>query len=156
MTTATNFLQPLFAGQPSRGRVVGSTPGFRHIIPFYIPSSPSWSKASDFDSDIPRFESLRGCQVNGDVAHQVEQQTENLCVVGSSPTVPTKKIQCGCSAIGRGSSLKHCTVWVRIPPSAPYNREMRERSNRPPWKGVRSAMGTRVRIPFSLPKDKLC
>ena len=27
---------------------------------------------------------------NGDVAHQVEQQTENLCVVGSSPTVATK------------------------------------------------------------------
>jgi hypothetical protein len=26
---------------------------------------------------------------NGDVAHQVEQQTENLCVVGSSPTVAT-------------------------------------------------------------------
>ena len=25
----------------------------------------------------------------GDVAHQVEQQTENLCVVGSSPTVAT-------------------------------------------------------------------
>ena len=26
---------------------------------------------------------------NADVAHQVEQQTENLCVVGSSPTVGT-------------------------------------------------------------------
>ena len=26
---------------------------------------------------------------NADVAHQVEQQTENLCVVGSSPTVAT-------------------------------------------------------------------
>ena len=25
----------------------------------------------------------------GDVAHRVEQQTENLCVVGSSPTVAT-------------------------------------------------------------------
>ena len=28
-----------------------------------IPPSPSWSKASDFDSDTPRFESLRGCQL---------------------------------------------------------------------------------------------
>ena len=26
----------------------------------------------------------------GDVAHQVEQQTENLCVVGSSPIFGTK------------------------------------------------------------------
>lgn len=32
---------------------------------------------------------------------------------------------------------------------------MREWSNRPPWKGVRSAMGTRVRIPFSLPKENI-
>ena len=37
------------------------------------------------------FESHRFRQVIGDVAHQVEQQTENLCVVGSSPTVATNQ-----------------------------------------------------------------
>ena len=37
------------------------------------------------------FESHRFRQVIGDVAHQVEQQTENLCVVGSSPTVATSQ-----------------------------------------------------------------
>ena len=36
-----------------------------------------------------------GSHFIGDVAHQVEQQTENLCVVGSSPTVGTKKFSPG-------------------------------------------------------------
>ena len=36
----------------------------------------------------PQVQFLLGAP-QGDVAHQVEQQTENLCVVGSSPTVAT-------------------------------------------------------------------
>ena len=31
-------------------------------------------------------------KLNADVAHQVEQQTENLCVAGSSPAVGTKEL----------------------------------------------------------------
>ena len=42
---------------------------------------------------VREFESHRFYQVYyADVAHQVEQQTENLRVVGSSPTVGTKFI----------------------------------------------------------------
>ncbi len=45
------------------------------------------SKGSGFDS------SAFLQKVIGDVAHQVEQQTENLCVVGSSPTVATSQLK---------------------------------------------------------------
>ena len=38
----------------------------------------------------PVSSNLTASTIIGDVAHQVEQQTENLCVVGSSPTVATK------------------------------------------------------------------
>ncbi len=52
-----------------RGSFNGKITGFHPVVKGSIP--------------LPR--------TNGDVAHQVEQQTENLCVVGSSPTVATKQ-----------------------------------------------------------------
>ena len=42
--------------------------------------------------------------MNGDVAHQVEQRSENPCVVGSSPTIATKHAPLDKS--GKVASLK--------------------------------------------------
>ena len=51
---------------------------------------------------------VRRPTLNGNVAHQVEQRTENPCVAGSSPAVPT--IQCPCGQIGKVASLKQRSI----------------------------------------------
>ena len=58
------------------------------------------------------------------VAHQVEQQTENLCVAGSSPARGTK-VNAQVAQLVGGSGLRSRTVWVRIPPWAPSFEDRR-------------------------------
>ena len=58
MLTATTFSAATFWQADPLGVRRGFESRLRRFILFYIPCSPSWFKASDFDSDIRWFESI--------------------------------------------------------------------------------------------------
>ena len=67
-----------------------------------------------------RFEPCYGDQFNAAVAHQVEQQIENLCVAGSSPARGTN-YNASLVQLDRTPAYEAVRLGIRIPRDAPNN-----------------------------------
>ena len=103
MITANPFLQPLFAGQPSRGRVVGSTPGLdtsscficshslmvEHclgmtgiVVRFYVGAPVSYALLAQFGSRQLSQKEFSGGSNPPEGTKYLDSNSNDSCIVG--------------------------------------------------------------------------